>query len=63
MFTVLTEELSVSINQEVKRSLQSLLPTRLKEPRRHNKCALADDLREQFLHGHALMRKKEYLFI
>lgn len=64
MFTVLTaEELSASINQEVKRSLWSLLPTRLKEGRTHDKCALTDDLREQFLQGHALMIQRESLFI
>lgn len=63
MFTVLTaEELSASINQEVRRSLWSLLPTHLEE-RSRDKCALTDDLREQFLQGHALMIQRESLFI
>lgn len=41
----------------------ALPSTRLKEGRAHDKCALTDDLREQFLHGHALMIQRASLFM
>lgn len=41
----------------------ALPSTRLEEGRTHDKCALTHDLREQFLHGHALMIQRASLFM
>lgn len=41
----------------------ALPSTRLKEASAHDKCALTDDLREQFLHARALMIQRASLFM
>lgn len=41
----------------------ALPSTRLQEGRARHKCALTHDLREQLLHGHALMIQRASLFM